>query len=56
MEQEFTFKITSKEADILMEALMELPFKKVADTFFKIRNQLVEAIPQAQPQAEGEKA
>ncbi|OPY85123.1 MAG: hypothetical protein A4E65_00180 [Syntrophorhabdus sp. PtaU1.Bin153] len=57
MEQEYTFKVTAKEADILFEALVELPFKKVADVFFKLRQQVTEAIQpiEPQPQAEGEK-
>ena len=54
MEQEYTFKVTAKEADILFEALVELPFKKVADVFFKLRQQASEAMQLAAPQAEGE--
>lgn len=55
MEQEYTFKVTAKEADILFEALVELPFKKVADVFFKMRQQIAESTQPIQPQAEGEK-
>jgi len=39
MEQEYTFKVTAKEADLILEALIELPFKRVADLFFKLRQQ-----------------
>lgn len=58
MEQEYTFKVTAKEVDILFEALVELPFKKVADVFFKLRQQATEARQpvQPQPQAEGGKS
>ena len=53
-EQEYTFKVTAKEADILFEAMVELPFKKVADVFFKIRQQVSEAMQPAVPQEKGE--
>lgn len=39
MEQDYTFKVSAKEADLILEALTELPFKKVADLFFKLRQQ-----------------
>lgn len=56
-EQEYTIKVTEKEIDVLFEALVELPFKKVADVFFKLRQQTTETRQpvQPQPQAEGEK-
>lgn len=44
MEQEYTFKVTGKEADTLFEALVELPFKKVVDIFFKLRQQVSESV------------
>lgn len=58
MEQEYTIKVTAKETDLLFEALVELPFKKVADVFFKIRQQVFDAMQpvQPQPQVEGDKA
>lgn len=54
MEQEFTFKVTAKEVDILFEALVELPFKKVVDVFFKLRQQVSESMQPIAPQAEEE--
>lgn len=55
MEQEYTFKVTGKEADTLFEALVELPFKKVVDIFFKLRQQVSESVQSAASQAGGDK-
>lgn len=37
--QEYIFIVSAPEADLILEALMELPMKKVADLFFKLRKQ-----------------
>jgi hypothetical protein len=55
MEQEITFKVTAKEADIILGALTELPFKMSADLFFKMRQVFNAARFPAEPQVEGEK-
>lgn len=40
----FVFTLTSKEADLILEAISELPFKKVADLFFKLQSQAREQL------------
>ena len=38
---EYTIKVSPQEADLILESLAEGPFKKVANTFVKIRDQVV---------------
>lgn len=37
--KEYTFKVSAQEADLILEALAELPLKRVIDLFFKLRQQ-----------------
>lgn len=40
----FTFKFEEKDAQMLLEALVEMPFKKVADLIGSIQNQAREQV------------
>lgn len=53
MTMTFTFKFDEKEAQILLDSLIEMPFKKVADLIGSIQNQVREQM-QAQEAAPGE--
>lgn len=46
---EVSIKITIQEAQLLMNALAELPLKSSIDTWFKIRGQVESQMQQAQP-------
>lgn len=46
---EVTIKITIQEAQLIMNALAELPLKNSIDTWFKIRGQIESQMQQAQP-------
>ncbi len=50
--KEFNLHMTQTEVEQVLEALSELPFKKVADLFFKLRNQATEQIQEATVQQE----
>ena len=39
------FTITPQEAQLILDALVELPFKRVADLIFKLQRQATEQIP-----------
>jgi len=43
MNQEYTFTVNAKEAEVILESIAEMPFKKVVDLFFKLRQQVHEA-------------
>ena len=49
--KELVFCITAVEAQLLLDALVELPFKRSADLIFKIQKQATE---QAETDKEGE--
>ena len=49
--KELIFCITPQEAQLLLDALVELPFKRSADLIFKIQKQ---AAAQAEVRMEGE--
>ncbi len=51
--KELIFCITPQEAQLLLDALVELPFKRSADLIFKIQKQAVE---QAEVHTEGEQS
>ena len=42
MDMQFKFGLTDKETELVFEALGEMPFKKVVDLFFKLRQQVQE--------------
>ena len=44
------FTIAPQEAQLILDALVELPFKRVADLIFKLQRQATEQIPGTSPQ------
>ena len=47
---ELIFAVSPQEAQQVLDALVELPFKRVADLIFKIQRQATEQIPASTPQ------
>ena len=46
---EIIFTITSQEAQLVLDALVELPFRRVAELVYKIQRQATEQIPGTSP-------
>lgn len=40
MDMKYNFELTMQEAQLVMEGLEEMPFKKVVDIVFKLRGQV----------------
>ena len=46
---EIIFTITPQEAQLVLDALVELPFRRVAELVYKIQRQATEQIPGTSP-------
>lgn len=44
------FTITPQEAQLILDALVELPFKRVAELVYKLQRQATDQIPGTSPQ------
>ena len=44
------FTITPQDAQLILDALVELPFKRVAELIYKLQHQATEQIPGTSPQ------
>lgn len=51
---EFIFSVTAQEAQLLLDALVELPFKRSADFIFKIQRQVTEQSQEQKQENENE--
>lgn len=56
MNNEFTFTFTEQEANIILQALAELPFRTSAGVIAKLREQAAQQMQNAAPQARAEES